>query len=56
MANKVEDRLIGMIDAKYKKLDKRIKWLASMGHSKEKISKMLGISIETVERGINKNE
>ncbi len=56
MINRVEDRLIGMIDAKYRKLDKKIQWLTFQGHSKQKIAKMLDVSIETVERALNKKE
>ena len=56
MINRVEDRLIGMIDAKYRKLDKKIQWLAFQGHSKQKISKMLDVSLEVVERALNKKE
>ena len=56
MINRVEDRLIGMIDAKYRKLDKKIQWLSFQGHSKQRICKMLEVSIETVERALNKKE
>lgn len=54
MINKVEDRLIGMIDSKYAKLEKKIQWLSFQGHSKDKICKMLDVSLETVERSIKR--
>jgi len=56
MINKVEDRLIGMIDAKYKRLEKQIRWLAFQGHSKSRICKMLNVSIGTVELSINRKD
>jgi len=56
MINRVEDRLIGMIDAKYKKLDKKIQWLSFQGHSKDRIAKMLDVSPETVERALERKE
>jgi transposase len=56
MINRVEDRLIGLIDAKYRKLDKKIQWLSFQGHSKQRISKMLDVSVETVERALKKPE
>ena len=54
MINKVEDRLIGMIDAKYRRLERKIQWMTFQGVSKERICKILGINRGTVERAIKK--
>jgi transposase len=54
MVNKIEDRVIGMIDAKYGRLEKKIQWLTFQGHSKSKICRMLNVNPGTVERAIER--
>jgi hypothetical protein len=54
--NRVEDRLIGMIDAKWSRLEKQIQWLAHQGKTPYVISKELNLSIDTVRRVIEKGK
>jgi hypothetical protein len=54
--NRVEDRLIGMIDAKYARIDKKIQWLFHQGKTPQMISHMLEVGMETVLRAIEKEK
>jgi hypothetical protein len=54
--NPIEDRVIGMIDAHWARIENKIQWLHRQGHTPERISIMLNINPVNVKRIIERSK